>query len=462
MQAGIVTRNIRIAISFAFLLGLSPAHAASPKFNFDNIWRVEVGMTKAQVEGILGKPNQVVKRGPGGTGDESWVWFEQGRSSPKELLKNRTAVVVFTADKASGVPHRSRTIPQPMDEWPAKAESAPREAQTKDAQPVDPAMAQQSDRAVEAVTGSGKEDSLSPPQVPAQTGRSSAGGGNLPKFALKNVAKVQIGMAKAQVEQILGKPTQVVRRGPGVGEEEAWFWSVSNVFRTKGAAILFTGDKVSEIPPQGQILSPEEFVKRGEQGASRLEAERAAPSRPEQDLRQLQPGLEKLQATLSEIRKESERQAAQAKDLMKLNQELAVAKLEMEKALAEAEQKLAKMKTERPEVIPGQIALPDRSPKSGSILSYIGPGSLRNGLVTLVAVILILAFVGAAVGFLLGRVKGRPGAGTLWGLLGPIGWLVVAQGSDLRPKCASCGGVVIAGAAKCLHCGSNLSSESTE
>jgi len=334
--------------------------------------------------------------------------------------------------------------------------------QPKDAEPVDPGIAEPREGAVAGITSSRRDDSFSPSHIPAQTGRSSAGGGNLPKFALKNVSKVQAGMTKAQVEQILGKPAQIVRRGAGAGEEEAWFWSVSNLFRTKGATIMFTGDKVSEVPPPGQMLSPEEFVKRGEQGAARLEAEVTVPGRPEQEVRQSPPEVEKLQTTLSEIRKESERQAAQAKDLMKLNQELALAKLEMEKALAEAEQKLAKVKPEKQEVTAAQIAPPCHRLKPGSIFSHLGSVSLKNSWLTLVAGLLFLAFIGTAVGFLLGRMKGRPGAGTLWGLFGPIGWLVVARGSDLRPKCPSCGGVVIVGAAKCLHCGSALSSEASE
>jgi hypothetical protein len=71
--------------------------------------------------------------------------------------------------------------------------------------------------------------------------------------------------------------------------------------------------------------------------------------------------------------------------------------------------------------------------------------------------LLFWAIVGAAVGQAIGRSKGRPEAGLWWGLLlGVIGWIVVAIGPDLRPKCPECGGTVVAGARRCKNCGSDI------
>jgi RNA polymerase subunit RPABC4/transcription elongation factor Spt4 len=68
-----------------------------------------------------------------------------------------------------------------------------------------------------------------------------------------------------------------------------------------------------------------------------------------------------------------------------------------------------------------------------------------------------LVLVFALVGYAIGSAKGRTTAGLLWGaLVGPIGWLVVAVGPNMKPKCSSCGGVVVKGAQKCLHCGSTM------
>ena len=62
-----------------------------------------------------------------------------------------------------------------------------------------------------------------------------------------------------------------------------------------------------------------------------------------------------------------------------------------------------------------------------------------------------------AIGAAIGGHKGRQEAGFLWGaLLGPLGWLVIAVGPDLRPKCDKCGGVVVAGASRCKNCGAEL------
>ena len=73
--------------------------------------------------------------------------------------------------------------------------------------------------------------------------------------------------------------------------------------------------------------------------------------------------------------------------------------------------------------------------------------------------LIIWLVVGALVGALIGQAKGRPGAGTAFGLLlGPIGWLITALGPNLKPKCPFCGGEIVEGAIKCKNCGSDLRS----
>jgi predicted RNA-binding Zn-ribbon protein involved in translation (DUF1610 family) len=71
--------------------------------------------------------------------------------------------------------------------------------------------------------------------------------------------------------------------------------------------------------------------------------------------------------------------------------------------------------------------------------------------------IIIWILVGGLVGHLCGQARGRKTEGTIWGIvLGPIGWLVILCGKDARPRCPECGGVVVAGARKCQHCGSAI------
>lgn len=69
----------------------------------------------------------------------------------------------------------------------------------------------------------------------------------------------------------------------------------------------------------------------------------------------------------------------------------------------------------------------------------------------------IWILVGGLVGYLCGRSRGRETFGTILGIvLGPIGWLVMLCLKDGRPRCAECGGVIVAGARKCQHCGSGI------
>ena len=75
----------------------------------------------------------------------------------------------------------------------------------------------------------------------------------------------------------------------------------------------------------------------------------------------------------------------------------------------------------------------------------------------LTSYLLLWCLIGGLIGLLIGQTKGRAGAGFFFGmLLGPLGWLVVAAGPSLKPKCPDCGGVIVEGARKCKNCGSEL------
>ena len=74
-------------------------------------------------------------------------------------------------------------------------------------------------------------------------------------------------------------------------------------------------------------------------------------------------------------------------------------------------------------------------------------------------IILVVAWlvVGALVGFLAGRARGREEDGLKLGaFLGPVGWLITLCLSDQRLVCPKCGGVVAEGASKCCHCCSDI------
>jgi hypothetical protein len=61
------------------------------------------------------------------------------------------------------------------------------------------------------------------------------------------------------------------------------------------------------------------------------------------------------------------------------------------------------------------------------------------------------------IGAVIGQARGRHFAGFWWGFfLGPIGWLIILLGTDARPKCPECLGVIIAGATRCKNCGAEL------
>lgn len=78
------------------------------------------------------------------------------------------------------------------------------------------------------------------------------------------------------------------------------------------------------------------------------------------------------------------------------------------------------------------------------------------GLLDLGAESVLWVLLAPGVGMLIGRLKGRETAGFLWGFLGPLGWLVIACGPDLRRKCPACLGAVPEDAAACRNCGRDL------
>lgn len=71
--------------------------------------------------------------------------------------------------------------------------------------------------------------------------------------------------------------------------------------------------------------------------------------------------------------------------------------------------------------------------------------------------VLFFMLVFGLIGALIGKQKGRAQAGFWWGFfLGIFGWLIVALGPDVRPKCTECKAPVDPEATKCRHCGSDI------
>jgi len=64
--------------------------------------------------------------------------------------------------------------------------------------------------------------------------------------------------------------------------------------------------------------------------------------------------------------------------------------------------------------------------------------------------------LGGAIGAAIGERKHRKSGGFWWGFfLGPLGWLIVAVGPDLGPKCAICGAPRVQGSRICGQCGNS-------
>ena len=72
---------------------------------------------------------------------------------------------------------------------------------------------------------------------------------------------------------------------------------------------------------------------------------------------------------------------------------------------------------------------------------------------------LFWAAISTLIGALIGKRRGRPISGVVWGfLLGPLGWIIVALLKDLRPKCPLCGAAFVPGSLRCCHCGGEICS----
>lgn len=77
-------------------------------------------------------------------------------------------------------------------------------------------------------------------------------------------------------------------------------------------------------------------------------------------------------------------------------------------------------------------------------------------LVTLFLFLIATSLTGG-IGYLIGQTKGRAEVGLFFGLLlGPLGWLAVLAGPDLRSKCPECYGPIPADALICMHCRHDL------
>ena len=75
-----------------------------------------------------------------------------------------------------------------------------------------------------------------------------------------------------------------------------------------------------------------------------------------------------------------------------------------------------------------------------------------EALLTVVASV-IGALLSVLVGWSIGKQKGRGSDGAALGLLGPIGWIIVALLPEEGRRCPECRGVVPPEARRCKHCG---------
>ena len=100
------------------------------------------------------------------------------------------------------------------------------------------------------------------------------------------------------------------------------------------------------------------------------------------------------------------------------------------------------------------------------LTSAAGSGDMETVVLDyyLIALVLYVIFFGL-IGVVVGQRKGRAFAGFVFGaLLGPIGWLIVALGPDIKAsqeaarlrKCPFCAELVQPEAKVCKHCGRNI------
>ena len=72
--------------------------------------------------------------------------------------------------------------------------------------------------------------------------------------------------------------------------------------------------------------------------------------------------------------------------------------------------------------------------------------------------LVLFVMLNPLIGALIGQSKNRVIAGAFFGfLLGPIGWLIVALGPNLKRKCPHCAEPISSKARVCKHCGRDLS-----
>ena len=71
-----------------------------------------------------------------------------------------------------------------------------------------------------------------------------------------------------------------------------------------------------------------------------------------------------------------------------------------------------------------------------------------------IIVYLFLCSLSGTVGYAIGSIHHRGGAGFWWAaIFGPFAWPFLLLLRDLRPRCSECKGRVPEGAARCMHCG---------
>ncbi|MFZ5500625.1 MAG: outer membrane protein assembly factor BamE domain-containing protein [Candidatus Micrarchaeota archaeon] len=71
-----------------------------------------------------------------------------------------------------------------------------------------------------------------------------------PNFKWKDVQSLQMGMSKAEVVQILGKPTSVTATTTDQGQREVYVWVHVDAFmNSKYVSVVFLNDMVTSLPP---------------------------------------------------------------------------------------------------------------------------------------------------------------------------------------------------------------------